>query len=105
MMCAGRCAEALEDWATAERYSQQISMRYPEGSWPVWFLLCKRTGHGDLKSAREFAEAHLKSTNEDPKMVNRAEVSYFYWLNGDTQKALTCFRQAHRSAARCIHML
>ena len=98
MICAGRCAEALEDWATAERYSQQISMGYPEGSWPVWFLLCKRTGHGDLKSAREFAESAPQIDQRRPQNGQSRGGWLFSWLNGDTQKALTCFRQAHRSA-------
>lgn len=52
---AGAVAEAREDWTTAEECFKAASENYPE--WPMdWYAFCRRTGHGDLQSARQFVE-------------------------------------------------
>ena len=97
MMCAERCAEGREDWTAAESYAQQVAQRYPEEGWANWFFFCKRTGHGDLQSARVFAEQHLQSIAPRPGLGAQGPVGYFYWLSGDTKKAMTWFRKAYES--------
>jgi hypothetical protein len=97
MVCAERCAERLEDWAAAEGYARGVAERYPEGSWARWFLFCKRTGHGDLQAARAFAEEHLEPIDQRPDVANPVGIGYFYWLSGDTKKAMTWFRKAQET--------
>ena len=108
MLCAQQLAEGREDWMAAERFAQQLSERYPDGSWANWFLFCKRTGHGDLQSARGFADKWLEPIDQRPDLADPATLGYFYWLSGDTKKAMTCFRKGDRSnpnAYTCFNLI
>ena len=63
MNCSARCYERLEDWEQAELWTQRQTERYPNASWPYWYLFGKRTGHGDLKTAQKWAEDDLPLTS------------------------------------------
>jgi RimJ/RimL family protein N-acetyltransferase len=81
MTCAQRCAEGREDWTAAESYARQASERYPEGGWATWFLFCKRTGHGDLQSARELAQQCLQPIDKRPVADKPVGIGYFHLKN------------------------
>ena len=82
MMCAAEMRRGRGDWA----------------AWARWFLFCKRTGRGDLQSARTFAEECLQPDDKRPDDDKPAMIGYFYWLSGDTKKAMAWFRKAYEKA-------
>jgi tetratricopeptide (TPR) repeat protein len=95
MQCAARCAEGMEDWSTAENWYRQVSERYPENGWGVWYLFCKRSGHGELDEAQKWTEAQLEMFKDRPDAASPLEAGYFYWMSGDLKKALECFTREY----------
>ncbi|HET6883753.1 MAG TPA: tetratricopeptide repeat protein [Pirellulales bacterium] len=60
MLAAARAHEALGQWQEAERWYQATSYQYAsEGL--AWYLFCKRTGQGDLATARDVAANTVQS--------------------------------------------
>ena len=107
MICAQRCAEGREDWVRAEEHARNVSQRYPK-NWARWFLFCKRTGHGDLQAARTFAEQHVQPADDQPELPGPVAVGYFYWLTGDTKRAMIWFKKAHEAkptANTCFNLI
>jgi tetratricopeptide (TPR) repeat protein len=47
---AAYCAEARQDWESAEQYFKAVSERYANAFYH-WYLYCRRTGQGELKEA------------------------------------------------------
>ncbi len=88
MTCASQVNEGLKDWERAELWLQRTSERYPNTSWPDWYLFCKRTGHGDVAAARAFVEEYVASVEGRPDLANPEVVAYFYWSAGLQQKAI-----------------
>ncbi len=91
MNCAARCYDRLEDWEQAELWTQRQTERYPNASWPYWYLFGKRTGHGDLKTAQKWAEDYLPANETRPDLADQQMAAYFYWLSGSPKKALDLF--------------
>ena len=88
MMCASRVDEGLKDWEDAELWIRRTSERYPNSSWPDWYLFCKRTGHGDVEAARAFVEEYVAAVEGRPDLANPEAIAYFYWSAGSPKKAL-----------------
>jgi tetratricopeptide (TPR) repeat protein len=88
MMCASQVDEGLKDWENAELWIRRTSERYPNSSWPDWYLFCKRTGHGDVEAARAFVEEYVAAVEGRPDLANPEAVAYFYWSAGLPKKAL-----------------
>jgi len=97
MTSAWRCAEEMKDWQNAELWARRITERYPESSWDEWFLFCKRTGHGDVESARAFAERYVAAVSDRARIANSQDLGFYYWLGGNPKKALESFRGAFES--------
>jgi tetratricopeptide (TPR) repeat protein len=93
MQCASRCNEGLPDWERAELWIRRTSERYPDTTWPDWYLFCKRTGHGDAEAARAFAEEFLAAVADRPDLVNPAAAAFFSWSKGEPKKALEYFEK------------
>lgn len=97
MQSALRCAIGMKDWKNAELWARRISERYPESSWDEWFLFCKRTGRGDVASARAFALQQVAASSGRAGPANLQDFGFFYWLDCDLRKALESFRRASES--------
>jgi tetratricopeptide (TPR) repeat protein len=105
MECASVCAEGLKDWDRAELWIRRVSERYPRNGWPRWYLFCKRTGHGDLQSARALVEAHLTEIEGASDPEETTKIGFFHWSVGSPKKALDFIEkafQAEPSALRGI---
>jgi tetratricopeptide (TPR) repeat protein len=63
--CASDCYEGLQQWEEAEQMLRAEAERY-RGHELGWYYFCKRTGQGDLESARELARKAIESPDEDP---------------------------------------
>jgi hypothetical protein len=59
MLLAAEVHERRGDMEEAEQYQRYTAQRYEDNA-PIWFMWCLRTGEGDLESAREYAERHLR---------------------------------------------
>jgi tetratricopeptide (TPR) repeat protein len=108
LMCAERCAEAKEDWKEAGRYAEAVSKRYGKAGWFQWFLFCKRTGHGDVESARVHAETYLQTIDLTPQKAAPGPIGHFYWLCGDAKQAMPWFRKAYQASpsdGTCYNMI
>ena len=85
---AAVCHEVLQNWSEAEKYFKACSRRY-EDVQLYWYLFCKRTGHGDLSAATQFARHFAEQPHEkDDARTVVWEVSVFYLLEHDLEKAL-----------------
>jgi tetratricopeptide (TPR) repeat protein len=87
MICAAEANEAAGDWDRAELWTRRTSERYPNPSWPGWYLFCKRTGHGDLEAARDWTERYVASVEGRPDLVNPEIAAYFSWSSGSPKIA------------------
>ena len=94
MLCAARCLEGLKDWEKAELWTRRATERYPNSSWSDWYRFCKRTGHGEVASARDWTEAHLASVEGRPDLADPRTTAYFYWSIHSLKKARDAFKRA-----------
>jgi tetratricopeptide (TPR) repeat protein len=97
MECAQRCAEGMGDWEQAELWIRRVSERYPDTSSFRWYLFCERTGHGDAKAAREFAEQYLETIG-GPEAASPEAIGFFSWAGGRPKEALSWFQKAYQKA-------
>ena len=91
--------EAKKDWARAETWYRRDAERYPENSWAVWYFFCKRTGHGDMKAARESVEQYVTARADRPDLLNPEYAACYFWFDGNVDKAKEAFRKAVEKTA------
>ena len=103
MECASTCAEGLKQWDQAELWIKSISQRYPKNGWARWYIFCKRTGHGDLASARALAEAHLQEIAGQPEIGEITKIGFFYWSAGSRKQALEFMEKAYQVAPSALN--
>jgi tetratricopeptide (TPR) repeat protein len=94
MSCAARCAEGEEDWDRAEAWYSRCTERYSDSSWAVWFQFCKRSGHGKIDDARNFADQYIATNSGRPDLLHVETVGYYYWLDGRLNKAKAAFAES-----------
>jgi tetratricopeptide (TPR) repeat protein len=97
MACAQRNAEGMKEWDRAVLCAQRRTERYPEQSLFTWYLLCVRTGRGDVKAARQFTDEYLQEHGGLAPVAADLRGSY-QWLRGDLKGALGSFRKAYEEA-------
>ncbi len=100
MACAVRCDEGLEDWDRAELWIRRVSERYPNGSWPDWYIFCKRTGRGDAEAARDYCEQYLATYGDRRDLVGEEPIGFFRWASGSPEKARDAFRKGYEINAK-----
>jgi hypothetical protein len=72
LTAAAECAEGAGDYAAAEKYLVANAERYDDiFSWYFW---CRRTGHGDIESARRAVE--LRAGTQSHDVLSRFFVYY-----------------------------
>jgi len=82
MLCAADVDELVGDWEGAEAWNANAAERYPN-LWHSWYRYCRRTGRGDLESARALARAVVRR----PEGLDGVSVAFFHWIEGDVDKA------------------
>ncbi|MGC8638930.1 MAG: tetratricopeptide repeat protein [Isosphaeraceae bacterium] len=103
MICASKCSEGLKDWDRAELWIRRASERYPASSWARWYVFCKRTGYGDVKAARDFAEKHLAASAGRPDLGSPESNGFFYWSVGSPKQALDYLERAYKVEPSPLH--
>jgi tetratricopeptide (TPR) repeat protein len=98
LACAGVCYEGLQDWEQAEKYFRAMSERYDSSTRLVWYFFCRRTGHGDLTAAREFAMRFANAPLDKAEDLTMREISRFHILDGDLPKALKGLQTSYATA-------
>lgn len=102
MWCAAVCHEGLGNWDAAETWVRRVSERY-EDSKCDWYLWCRRTGWGDIDSARQlmedFARQFAGPDASDQSKNGCAELlGWRDMLEGQPADALEHFRRSFRGA-------
>ena len=69
LSCAAHCYEGLQRWDDAEKMYRAVSDRY-RGSEQEWYFFCKRTGHGDIASARRLFQEACDRWESSPNGIN-----------------------------------
>jgi tetratricopeptide (TPR) repeat protein len=54
---AAEVCEALGRWDESEKWTREVAMSYRSGAGLEWYYWCRRTGRGDLATARKLAES------------------------------------------------
>ena len=92
MLLAGACQEGLKNWDAAEEHVRNAATTYSDGRL-AWYSFCRRTGHGDVDSARQTATEFIE--NFDPSnadaftlMTFREGTPFFYVLEQQFDRAL-----------------
>jgi tetratricopeptide (TPR) repeat protein len=98
MECAVECYEAMGEWEKGAAWVQRLSERYSNNNWAWWYCYCKRTGHGDIASAREWTDAYLESARGRPDLANPTWTGYYYWLSGSPKRAQDVFDAQYKAA-------
>ncbi len=104
MQCAARCNEGLKDWERAELWTRRTTERYPDTSWPLWYLFCKRTGRGDLAAATDFAREFVATAADRPELVAPTSAGLFLWSIGLPRQAMPYLIAADTAAPAPLEM-
>jgi hypothetical protein len=92
MLCAADCHEALGNWTKAEELVQAVSERY-DNQWLDWFAWCRRTDHGDVAAARQFA-SRAAATQGTVQGLDCSGI--FHLLDGQAGEAVAAFQRSER---------
>lgn len=94
MRDASIACEGLADWEESEFWIREASANYPTTSGANWYLWCKRTGRGDLQSAKPLAEHRYGNPNYDSNRNSEIDRAAYQLLEGDYEKALKHYQKA-----------
>lgn len=95
LAAAGQVTEGLAMWEESEQWMREASKNYPSSSGHEWYFWCRRTGRGDVESARALAhslfEGESYSTKGEGEMIRgayrlldeRFEEAYDSFLKGN----------------------
>jgi tetratricopeptide (TPR) repeat protein len=104
LLCAGKCCEGLKQWDEAEKYARACSERY-ESSGLEWYLFCRRSGHGDLDSARKLAQSSVEKAAKMAVKPDHFNFTTYHLLEKQPEKALTEIEQALGKTPGSIDLL
>jgi tetratricopeptide (TPR) repeat protein len=90
LICLADCHEGLGDFKRAEQYVRECAEHYREPE--RWFFWCKRTGKGDLESARAFAVETFARLNADRTPQLSPDYGTFLLLTDKPSDALKVFQ-------------
>jgi tetratricopeptide (TPR) repeat protein len=85
--CAAKCYEGLQRWGEAEKYYRACAERYERESLE-WYYFCRRTGQGDVASARSFARDYIDKGKQRAVRPTPSSLMTFYLLEKEPEKAL-----------------
>jgi tetratricopeptide (TPR) repeat protein len=85
LQCAAVCHEALQQWTEAEALYRAHAERYED---PVdWYFFCRRTGEGDLVTARQACQA-VEKTNANTGRIRTYDLVLYDLLEDAPEKAI-----------------
>lgn len=71
--CAIDCYTALGEWEKAEAWAKGLSERYSSSA-ATWYLWCRRTGRGDVASAKRLLMPWIAAWNTPPEQAESDEL-------------------------------
>ncbi len=93
LYCASQACEGLAEWEESEKWIRDMARSYPSSSASWWYFWCRRTGRGDLDSARALAAQYILSPRAST--IDREVIlGSYHLLEGNTQKAFEAYRRA-----------
>src|SRR5439155_6062885 len=90
MRCAVACYEGLADWDKADLWMARVAERY-NGRQFDWFLLCKRTGHGNVRKAQLVTDLYFATLGDRATQEDRFNAGFFYLMTNQAPKAMEAF--------------
>ncbi len=96
----------MKDWPRAELWARRCSERYPGNPASLfdWYLYCAKTGRGNLRAARQFAEKAVANLGGIANIPPEPR-GYYQWITGDLKAALGSFQELYAkepSFATCL---
>jgi hypothetical protein len=91
MRVLAECREQMHDWTAAEDIYRAMAERY-SGSAPEWYDFCRRTGHGDIASARRAFAAVVGPR----RVLCNGNAAAYYLLEKEPVKAKSVLRHQSR---------
>jgi len=104
LMIAHRYYSGLKDWRKAELYVRLTGERYPSLAFE-WFFWCKRTGRGDVETARRLAEAYFTSLGSALPQDELPFLAVFRQLAGDAPAAFETWSECFKKSGDPLHGL
>lgn len=88
LLLAGRIYEGMQDWEKSEKFVAAAAQGYPSSRGLEWYFWCRRTGRGDLNSARNLAEKHIEANRESTSTSSIQRAFVFHVLEDATSTGL-----------------
>jgi len=87
LLLASRCYEGLGRWDESEKWVREAATAYPTSSGHEWYFWCRRTGRGDVDSARKLAEQTLSAERFQRQLGSQAKLLTQRVLDNNIQDA------------------
>ncbi len=94
MLLASRVCEGLGHWEDSEKWARETSTSYPTGSGDEWYFWCRRTGRGDLSSARKLMENYIQAGWIKTSLDGQLKLATFHILENDLESAFVDSQRA-----------
>ncbi len=106
MEVASYVLEGLAEWDESQQWIKALSQSYPSSSGMDWYSWCRRTGRGDVESARELARRQFQV----PAWKGSFPHVCYLIMEDELDQATTIYERIHRkkftdSGALLLHDL
>lgn len=92
MLVASEVLEVLAQWDQSELWIRRLSQSYPSTSGYRWYFWCRRTGRGDLETARRLAIQAFQAS----KLKTSHSHACFLVMEGQTEAAIKMIRRLEK---------
>ncbi len=92
MSVASEVLEALAEWDQSEQWIQRLAQSYPSTSGYQWYYWCRRTGRGDLETARQLAIQSFQAS----KLKTSHSHACFLVMEGQPEAAIAMIRRLEK---------
>jgi tetratricopeptide (TPR) repeat protein len=86
--------EGLAEWDISEQMAHASATGYPTNEGAGWFIWCRRTGRGDVKSAEQLADQYFQLPHPHPTEESHMLLGLYQQLKGNLQAARDSYLQA-----------
>jgi tetratricopeptide (TPR) repeat protein len=92
LLIASRVEEGLGHWDESEQLVRAAATSYPSCSAPNWYFWCRRTGRGDLESAKKMIQTYFSASSSKID-VNYPMNSFIFHSCEDDNRATLAVQQ------------
>lgn len=94
LQVASHICECRAEWEESEAWIREMSISYPTSSAYHWYNWCRRTGRGDLETARNLAQRYFENSNYRSNRDSEVMRGAYYLLEGDYEKGIASYQKA-----------